>query len=386
MTILLINYEYPPIGAGAAKATRHIAKALVELGHNAVVLTAGFRDAVGHSIEDGGVHVYRLPSRRASISQSNPREMMSFVWHAWKGLDRVITEHRPDAAVIFFSIPCGVLGLRLRRRYRVPYIVSLRGGDVPGLVPELDGIHRILRSLRRRILQRAVAVVANSRGLAALSKKHDPQPVAVIHNGVDSDFMRPAAHAKNAHTELSLLFVGRLQPQKNLVKVFEAMARLKSAGAITLTIVGEGPQSAELHAQAKSLGVDGSITWLPWQTKEHLRELYQRADVLINYSLYEGMPNVVAEAMACGVPVIVSNIMGHDELVEHGRSGLIVNLDDADGLDAALASLMLDQERRAALGHAARQRMTQDFSWKKTADEYVRLFQQRGTLGVNKEA
>ena len=90
MTILLINYEYPPIGAGAANATRHIAKALVEMGHTAVVLAAGIGDHVGESVEDGGVHVHRLSSRRAKISSSNPREMLSFVWHARRALGGIV--------------------------------------------------------------------------------------------------------------------------------------------------------------------------------------------------------------------------------------------------------------------------------------------------------
>jgi UDP-N-acetylglucosamine:LPS N-acetylglucosamine transferase len=153
MTVLLINYEYPPIGAGAANATRHIAKAMVELGHTAVVLTAGIGDAVGYSVEDGGVHVHRLASSRAKVSSSNPLEMLSFVWHAWRNLDRIIKQHRPDKAILFFSIPCGLLGPALRNRYNIPYVVALRGGDVPGMEPGMDKVHKILTPLRRRILR-----------------------------------------------------------------------------------------------------------------------------------------------------------------------------------------------------------------------------------------
>lgn len=342
MTILLINYEYPPIGAGAANATRHIAKALVELGHKAVVLTAGYRDTVGHAIEDGGVDVYRLPSRRASVSQSNPREMMSFVWYAWRALDRVVRTHKPDAALIFFSIPCGLLGPTLKGRYGIPYTILLRGGDVPGMEPYLNTVHTLLRPVRRRILRGATAVIANSKGLAEASMAADPIPVSVVPNGVDTDFFRPPAQRPAG--PFTYLFVGRFQPQKNLPVVIDAFADAFAGTDVRLRLVGDGPQRTELEEQVQRRGIASQVTFVPWLDKSGLLHEYQSAHCLINYSLYEGMPNVVLEAMACGLPAILSDIMGHEELGGGNVGGtLIVQLGQMADLSRTLNAVCRQQ-------------------------------------------
>lgn len=369
MTILLINYEYPPIGAGAANATRHIAKALVELGHKAVVLTAGFRDAVGHTIEDGGVDVYRLPSRRASVSQSNPREMMSFVWHAWRALDRVVRTHKPDAAFIFFSIPCGLLGPTLKGRYGIPYTILLRGGDVPGMEPHLNTVHTLLRPVRRRILRGAQAVIANSKGLAEASMSADPIPVSVVPNGVDTDFFRPPA--KRPDAPFTFLFVGRFQSQKNLPVVIDAFADAFAGTDVRLRLVGDGPQRTELEEQVARRGIASQVTFVPWLDKSGLLNEYQSAHCLINYSLYEGMPNVVLEAMACGLPAILSDIMGHEELGGGNLAIQLVACEDAEGLRAAMrVAHSTDRVMQTSTSSASR-----GVSWTEVSDELLRIAQ-----------
>jgi glycosyltransferase involved in cell wall biosynthesis len=334
MIVLLINYEYPPIGAGAANATRHIANALVQLGHKAVVLTAGFRGNVGHTTEDGGVDVYRLPSRRASVSQSNPREMMSFVWHAWRALGRVVRTHKPDAAFIFFSIPCGLLGPTLKGRYGIPYTILLRGGDVPGMEPHLNTVHTLLRPVRRRILRRARAVIANSKGLAEASMAADPIPVSVVPNGVDTNFFRPPA--KRPAGPFTFLFVGRFQPQKNLPVVIDAFADTFAGTGVRLRLVGDGPQRFELEEQVARRSIASQVTFVPWLDKDGLLLEYQSAHCLINYSLYEGMPNVVLEAMACGLPTILSDIEMHCEVALDSNTVWFVQPDSGKALAQCL--------------------------------------------------
>jgi glycosyltransferase involved in cell wall biosynthesis len=330
MNVLLINYEYPPIGAGAANATRHIAKAMAELGHVPVVLTAGIGSNTGYIVEDGGVHVYRLPSAREKVSSSNPREMLSFVWHAWRNLDRIIKQHRPDKAILFFSIPCGLLGPRLKNSYNIPYIVALRGGDVPGMEPGMDNIHKLLTPIRRRILRNAHAIVANSRGLATASERADPFPVQVIPNGVDTEFFRPPE--KRPEGPFTFLFVGRFQPQKNLKVVVDAFADAFAGRDVRLRLVGDGPLKSDLVHQVQLRGIENQVEFLPWQDKQGLLTQYQSTHCLINYSLYEGMPNVVLEAMACRMDIILSDIEPHAATSEYYRNCMLVALSACDDL------------------------------------------------------
>lgn len=370
MTILLINYEYPPIGAGAANATYYMAKSFVELGNEVVVLTAGFQDKVGYELENG-VHVYRVSSQRKKASSSSVIEMLSYLWHAKKQLKTIIQKHQIEKAIIFFSIPCGFLGSVLLKKYKIPYIISLRGGDVPGMEKGISSIHKIITPFRRNILDKALAIVANSKGLALASEKVDPFKVSVVPNGVDVNFFMPVEKTQN--TYFKFLFVGRFQEQKNLEVVLQTFATTFKDQSFYLTLVGDGPLKEGLVKKAKELCIENQLNWLPWQTKLGLKKCYQDADCLINFSLYEGMPNVVMEAMACGLPIIASNIMGHDELIEDGENGFLVNLNDKQGFADAFKKIAADEELRKKMSRNNRVKVEENYSWHKVAESYLSL-------------
>ena len=146
VNVLLINYEYPPIGAGAATATYHIAKEFIKAGNSVTVLTSQFRDKLGTEVENG-INVIRCRSLRKYAEQSNIAEMLSFLLSASLSLPSVVKNREIEVAIVFFSFPCGPLGLLCRAFFQIPYVLSLRGGDVPGAEPG----HGLLRPLRRLI-------------------------------------------------------------------------------------------------------------------------------------------------------------------------------------------------------------------------------------------
>lgn len=371
MRFLLVNYEYPPIGGGAATATQAIARELAALGHHAVVLTASF-DQLPAVEEAGNVTVRRVPSVRKAADRSGIGEMMSFVASASAFAPRVVREHEIEAAIIFFSFPCGPIGLLLNAICEVPYVVSLRGGDVPGAEPRLHNMHRLLIPLRRAVLEQSVAVVANSDGLKRMSEAADPVRVEVIPNGVDTSAFHPAAN-RPAHGRLRLLFVGRFQEQKNLGYLFEQLSRLPG-GSFELQLVGDGPLRVSLQELASRLGIADALTWHGWRSRAELAPIYQSADVLVNPSLYEGMPNVVLEAMACGLPVVASNVPGNDAVVVHGETGYLFDLDEPDALLHAVRTLLHDRTLLTRFGATARERAVNEFSWRTVAQSYAALF------------
>ncbi len=368
MNVLLVNYEYPPVGGGAATATQAIARALVTLGHTPHVLTSAFQNLQGTTQEEG-VHVHRIPARRTRAEACSLLEMASFVASAAPRISRLVRRQRIDGCIAFFSFPCGPLALLAG----CPYIVSLRGGDVPGTEASLDRFHRVLRPLRRFVLRRARSVVANSPGLAALSQKADPVPVQVIPNGVDTDFFYPPAHRAPGPRPFRWLFIGRFQPQKNLAWLLRQMAVVHAAnpGYFVLDLVGDGPLRTELQALAQELGLADVVSWHGWQPRDRLRDIYHRADALINPSLYEGMPNVVLEAMACGLPVLASNVAGNDAVVIDGETGGLFDLENSPELLGTMAEWMQSSTRIAALGRAARARAVSSFSWTQTTTGYL---------------
>jgi glycosyltransferase involved in cell wall biosynthesis len=378
MKFLLINYEYPPIGAGAATATQAIARNLVKLGHEVTVLTARYGDLPSARVEDG-VTVRRIKCLRRHPDRCTIAEMTSFVLSALLSLVFVIPKIRPTATIAFFSIPCGPIALFAKTLFRIPYVVSLRGGDVPGLVPEIEGTHRFLQSIRRASLERALAVIANSNGLRDLSIAADPSPVGVIPNGVDTEFFSPSQESRtsSAPAPFRVLFVGRFHSQKNLRLLLSQFARLRneSAKPVELHLVGDGPLLPELKEQAAKLKLNGEIKWHGWLGRSELRGVLQSCDCFVNPSLYEGMPNAVLEAMACGKPVVASRISGNDAVVDHEATGLLFPLDKPGWLGESLQALIDDPARAKEMGRLGREWVTRDFSWKKVALDYIELFE-----------
>jgi glycosyltransferase involved in cell wall biosynthesis len=372
VNILLINYEYPPIGGGAANATRHIAKEMRELGCKVSVVTSGFRKVSGRADEEG-ISVYRVPALRSYRDKSNLWEMASYVFSAGAALPFLLKKEQPDGLLVFFSLPCGPLGVLGKWLKNTPYVVSLRGGDVPGTEQRLDPFYKILQPFRRYILKNSLAVVANSEGLKQLSELHDPFKVGVISNGVDTGFFLPRPHCNEI---FRFLFVGRYQRQKNLFFLLKHLQRLADQTDIPfqLDMVGDGPLKRQLQEYSSTLPVGSSIIWHGWCPQEQLRMHYQSADCLLNPSLYEGMPNVLLEAMACGLPVIASDVAGNREVVRHGETGFLFSLSCPEDFIGAMQTVLSDRAMLEKLGESARRETARKYSWKKTAAEYLKIF------------
>ena len=374
MKLLLVNYEFPPVGGGAANATSFLARALTEGGHEVTVLTTAFGALRGTSTE-AGVEVVRVRTLRRSADRSNPLEMLSFLLAALIPGLRLAWRRRFDATIAFFTIPSGPVALLPWIVLRIPYVVSLRGGDVPGFVPEIDAIHRWIAPLRRAVLRRASAIIANSASLAQLSTAADPFPVGVIPNGVDPLAFAPQGAANPAEDEFRILFVGRLHSQKNVGMLIESAAALAAEPGprVVLEIVGDGPERAALEKLAERAGAAALLRWRGWLDKPAVLDCYRRTHAFVNPSLYEGMPNTVLEAMACGVPVVASRIGGNEDLVVEGETGFLFDLGAPQQLTAALQRLRGSRALGIDLGARGRQRVIGEFSWPSVAERYVRL-------------
>jgi glycosyltransferase involved in cell wall biosynthesis len=277
-------------------------------------------------------------------------------------------------------LPCGPIGLFGLWMCGVPYVLSLQAGDVPGAERSVKYLHRLLASIRRAILKNSIGVVANSDGLRKLSEAADPISVHVVPNGVDTEFFCPSvtqSPAERSGRRLRVLFVGRFQDQKNLGFLLEQLTLL-SPGTFELHLVGDGPQRNKLQDLADRLSVGGCIRWHGWVPRAVLPTIYRSADCFVNSSLYEGMPIAILEAMACGLPVIASNVIGNADLVLNGETGFLFDLRDSNGFVAAVNQLQ-DVDLRRQMGKQGRARAIECFSWKTAAAQYAHLLSAGGT-------
>jgi glycosyltransferase involved in cell wall biosynthesis len=372
MRVLILNSEYPPIGGGAGNACAHIARELARLGQEVTVLTAGYKGLPARQ-NDEGVRVIRLPGLRRMADRSTAFEQSLFIFSAaLLGLPTLL-HTRPQIALAFFGAPSGVVTWLWSLFFSLPYVVCLRGGDVPGFRPyDFERYHRRLALLLRHVWRRAAAVVANSQGLRDLGKAFEPKvPIVVIPNGVNLEKFKVA---ERSWQPPHLLFVGRVVYQKGLDLLLDALGELKEKGW-TLDIVGDGPRKEKLQAQARALGIFDRVNFLGWQNGDGLVRRYAQANLFVYPSRHEGMPNAVLEAMACGLPVLASHIAGNEELVTHKETGLLVPTEDATALCAALSELLPDSEMRERMGAAGRKHVEAQYSWQRVSREYLELMQ-----------
>lgn len=245
-----------------------------------------------------------------------------------------------------------------------------------------------LRILGERSVRRARRVIAVSQSTKDDLIEHYGLPagrVDVVHHGVDEAF-RPlpadevaAFCARQGTPERFLLFVGTLEPRKNVVRLVEAYARLPRSCPPLVLVGGKGWLYDEVFRRVEELGLAGRVRPAGYVPAEDLPCWYNAAEALVYPSLYEGFGLPPLEAMACGTPVISSTASSLPEVV--GDAGLLVDPEDVDALAAAMDRVLADaglRERMRAAGLERARRFTWEGAARKTADTYRRALGQQG--------
>ena len=378
MRILVLNYEYPPLGGGAAIATAALAQGMVERGIKVDVVTAGAESGTPtESAEQQLLTVYRVRSRRTGVHQAGMTDAASYLIAALPLVRRLMRAHRYDALHVFFSLPTGALLPFLDLR-GTPVVVSLRGSDVPGYDPhnrKLQFAHRILAPFTRWIWRRADRVVAVCESLGQLARQTYPNlSYAVIPNGVDLQLFRPAAGHRDPTQPIRCLAVARLIERKGLGDLIRAFALLER-GRFQLEIVGGGSDERALRQLASALGVAADVRFLGPQPRTEVARRYREADLFTLPSSAEAFGNVFAEALASGLPIVSSPIGGIPDLVEHGTNGLLVTPGDVTGLAAAIRYLAEDPDLRLSMAQRNRAKAEATLEWSRVTHRYLSAYE-----------
>lgn len=388
MRILILNYEYPPLGGGAGVATAQLARHLADRGVVVDVVTAGRDDIpsapLGLQVE-GNLHLHRVRSRRTGIHQAGMGDAASYLMAALPVVRRLLATHRYDALHTYFSLPTGAL-LPLLDLAQVPVVVSLRGSDVPGYDPHnrmLQHVHRVVRPLTRWIWRRADRVVALSESLGQLARESMADlSYTVIHNGVDIRRFRPPAIGRQARADrVRCIAVARLVERKGITDLLRALATLER-GRFELEIVGTGSDEQSLKQLAQQLGLTNEVTFTGALDREGVAERYRAADMFTLASWEESFGNVFAEAMASGLPIVGSCVGGIPEFVKHGQHGLLVPPQDAGAIAAAMRELADTPERRMEMSIRNRRRAETSLSWDHVTDRYLEVYRDVARKGA----
>lgn len=370
MKILAVSHEFPPIGGGGANACYYITKELAQGGHQVMLITANYQN-MPEEEQVNGVHIIRVSSKRAYKEHCSFSEMLSYLKKGFIRADRLQKQEKFDICLVFFGIPSGPIGWFLKKKYGLPYIIRFGGGDIPGFQERFTKIYKLLRPFIKTIWRNADFLIANSEGLRKLALNfYDKKEIEIICNGVDTEKYYPKPRQEDP--KFHILFVSRLIKRKGLQFFIPQMKAIQEQceKKIKLTVVGDGPYRKSLEELADRSGVRGMVDFAGQKGKDEIVMYYQDADVFILPSEKEGMPNVVLEAMACGLPVIMTPCEGSTELVQ--GNGYVVKAEDFGEKVVYLAGA---PEEAGHMGQLSRKRAEENFRWESIAEKYLSLLE-----------
>jgi glycosyltransferase involved in cell wall biosynthesis len=374
MKILMLNYEFPPIGGGGGQAHLALLHQYAGSGDLEVdVLTSAPRPGLTVERLADNIMIHRVGIRKKDLHVWRRSEVIAWLFKAGSFYRGLIRQDKYDLVHAFFGFPTGWLCYRTARR--LPYIISLRGSDVPGANARLKLDYMILGPLVfKPIWQKASALVACSEGLKARAMQFLPSAqIEVIPNGVDLQRFHPVEVERDSDT-LKLLTVGRLSATKRVPLLIEAVELLHQQGyRVELTIVGGGALESELRQLLDQKGSRGAVTLLGRRDGSQMPGLYRQHDVFVSASMQEGMSNAMLEAMASGLPIVTTRCEGVDELI--ADNGVIVDGSDPADLAKGIGTLAADREARRAMSTAAI-RQAKKFTWHSVAERYIELYKQ----------
>ncbi|HEV8265503.1 MAG TPA: glycosyltransferase family 4 protein [Gemmatimonadales bacterium] len=349
-------------------------------GHEVEVLTSSYRGLGDHVFDGIPVHRFRYFFRRwenLTHEETAPDRMRRSLLYrimpafyilagmiaAW----RLNRRQRYDVLHVHWPLPLALFGWAAQAGAAAtpppPVVTTFYGVELRWVKRSMPFLKRFLAWAARR----SARVVAISSYTAAELRELAPDiPIAVI--PYTTSLPEPSPSQASVDGPPAVLFVGRLVERKGVRYLLEAMAALRDR-PVRLVVIGDGAERARLEAAARELGVADRVEFRGRISAADLQDAYANAVAFVLPAVVdargdtEGLGVVILEAMSYGTPVIASRIGGITDIVEDGRSGLLVPPGDAGALAAALRRLLEDRDLARRLGDAGRRRVREQFSW-----------------------
>lgn len=369
---MITHYYYPYPGGGAERQAQRIAETLAALGWRMQVLTKHLKGLPKHETLNG-VEVRRLWASTVPKTQSALLTLSFFYRLLLAPRGQVIHLNQ-----LYREILPALVARRLRGS---PIVVRLACGgaygDVARLLTKPDG------KLMLRLARRADAMISLSQQITQelLEQGFDPARIVEIPNGVDIHRFRPVSAQERARLRRELhlpegqlvLYVGRLHYQKGLESLLRAWKDVsQSQPQAHLLLVGQGPEGEKLEKLAAELGLSASLHF-PGHV-EPILPYMQASDVFVLPSFFEGLSNALLEALACGLPVVTTNIGGTCEVVRPEVDGLLIEPGDVPALADALGRVLGDAALAERLGAAGRRRVETQYTSELAIARYAAVY------------
>ncbi len=384
LKILLIIPQYDVIG-GAETQAKWLAEELVNQGHEVHLITSS-HEKLPKISKENGVIVHRVIN--------NPRVLSLTTFITIYKVFKYVKKIDPDVIHAFFAYPTGIWCLPSKYLLNKPLIISARGGDIQ-IKPEINygiRLNPIKAFLVKIVLKWCDKVTVLGEGMVkdALDAGAPKEKIEIIYNAIkdsedniDKNLINEIYRKYNLPKDKRiLLFLSRISPEKGINYLIDAFENLeKLYPDLILVFAGSGTELQNVKKIVNRKNLYEKIKVIGPVFGREKRALFKISDIFILPSLSEGIPTVLLEAMLYSKPIVSTNITGVNEIIENGKSGILVPPANSKALEEAISKLLHEQRLREKLATNARKR-AELFSINKIAKKYVELY--RNLIRIDK--
>jgi glycosyltransferase involved in cell wall biosynthesis len=389
MRICFVSRRYWPAVSGMSAYAENLLRALTAAGHE-VTLVAQYRgDRRGRAVYGGGppppervpagVRLVALESLgEQAVGDGLPADFEADV-AALRDTVAGLHARRPlDVLHAQYGYPPGLAVLEASERLGIPAVVSVQGGD-GHWVGTCCATHR---AAIRRVLREAPALLIGSASFRAeVAARHrvPPERFTVVPGATDTDLFRPAPGRRPGALgdPPALLYHGRIDVRKGVLDLLEAVRILRAEGrGLRLLVSGAGPDLDRLARRARRRDLAGTVEVLGPTDYHDAPAVYRRGDVFVTPTWAEGFSNTVLEAMASGLPVVSTEVVGVVDCVRDGVNGLLAPARDPGALAAVIARMLDDAPLRHRLARTALRQVRTRWSWPVAAARICAVYEE----------
>ena len=385
MKILMLTWEYPPrIVGGIARVVHDLSHRLIKDGHEVTVVT--YKDGSAPYVEDDkGVKVYRVDNYMI-----NPNNFIDWImqlnFNMLSKANEIISKEGKFDVIHAHDWLVTYVAKALKESYNIPVVATIHATENGRNSGIHDETQRYINDTEWMLTYEATEVIVNSNYMKGELQRIFGLPfekINVIPNGInltnfsgverDYDFRRQFA----MDNEKIILYVGRLVYEKGVQNLIGAMPKiLSNYHDAKLVICGKGGMMDELKQETRNLGIENKVYFAGYCDSKKVQKMYKCADIAVFPSTYEPFGIVALEAMLAGVPTVVSDVGGLNEIVEHGVDGMKSYAGNSNSIADSVLTLLFDAKLCSAVSKNAVKKVKEMYSWNKIAQDTHYVYEQ----------